>query len=133
MTRHQVYNTARYALIAIYTSVLSASPALAQSTGSPATPPGPNLSTLATLLNFTAKTLRLTAYGLGVAMIIYAGILYLTAYGDENKPAQAKNIIRGVAIGLAFVILAEIIVLALLKGVTPSATNQFTSIQAILQ
>lgn len=94
-------------------------------------PDAPTLATLANALTISAKILRATAYGLAVGMVIYAGILYLTAYGDENKPTQAKNIIKGVAIGLLFVILAQVIVLALLQGVSPDEEGQREAIQTI--
>lgn len=96
-------------------------------------PKAPDLASLANALRFAALTLRATAYGLAVAVVIYAGILYLTAYGDESKPTQAKNLIKGVAIGLMFVILAEVLVLALLKGVSPDANAQKTAIESILK
>lgn len=128
-----MHSTAHYKLFAVLISALSTARVYAQ--GTTPTPDAPDLSTLQTLLRFLAQTLRITAYGLGVAMVIYAGILYLTAYGDEAKPTQAKNIIRGVAIGLCFVVLAEVIILALLRGVEPAAntTGQFTAIQGIFQ
>lgn len=128
-------STAHYKLFAVLISALSTARVYAQGTTPTSTPDAPDLSTLQTLLSFLAQTLRITAYGLGVAMVIYAGILYLTAYGDESKPTQAKGIIRGVAIGLGFVVLAEVIILALLRGVEPAAntTGQFNAIRGIFQ
>lgn len=106
-----------YGLIAVSYPLLSVTKVLAQD---PATtvPPAPDLEKFTEFLTFAAKSLRQTAYGLAVAVIIYAAILYFTAYGDESKPTQAKNLIKGVAIGLLFIVLAEVIVLALLRGVS---------------
>lgn len=130
-----MHSTAHYKLFAVLANALGVAHVYAQGTTPAPTPAAPDLSTLLILLQFLAQTLRITAYGLGVAMVIYAGILYLTAYGDEAKPTQAKNIIRGVAIGLCFVVLAEVIILALLRGVEPEAntTGQFNAIQSVFQ
>ncbi|MCL1929547.1 hypothetical protein FWF93_00095 [Candidatus Saccharibacteria bacterium] len=47
---------------------------------------------------------------ISVIIIIYAGIMYATAAGDEAKVKKAKNTIVGGVIGLAISILALVIV-----------------------
>jgi len=47
---------------------------------------------------------------ISVIMLIFAGIQYATAAGDEAKVKKAKNTIIGAIIGLAFAILASVIV-----------------------
>ena len=47
---------------------------------------------------------------LSVIVIIMGGIMYATATGDESKTAKAKKIIIGAIVGLAFAILASILV-----------------------
>ncbi len=41
-----------------------------------------------------------------VVLIIYAGFLWMTAAGDENKISKAKTLIAGAIIGLAIVLAA---------------------------
>jgi len=73
-------------------------------------------------LNNLFKTLityiRIIGYGAAVAAIIYAGILYFTAYGNEERPRQAKNIIIGAIIGIIIILLAQTIVLTILGQVS---------------
>ena len=62
--------------------------------------------------------IRIIGYGAAVAAIIYAGILYFTAYGNEERPRQAKNIIIGAIIGIIIILLAQTIVLTILGQVS---------------
>jgi|GEM_PF-5816450 len=128
---NKICRSSLYVLVAITYPLVTASTAFAQANAT--VPPAPGLEKFTEFLAFAAKSLRQTAYGLAVAVIIYAGILYFTAYGDESKPTQAKNLLKGVAIGLLFIVLAEVIVLALLRGVSsPSNTaSQQAAIQAV--
>lgn len=93
----------------------------------------PTLDSFGNFLKVLATMLRVAAYGLAVATVIYAGILYLTAYGDESKPTQAKNLLKGVAIGLLFIVLSEVIVSALLRGVSSptNAANQQSAVNTV--
>ena len=47
---------------------------------------------------------------LSVIMIIVGGIMYSTASGDEAKVGKAKKVITGAIIGLAFALLASVII-----------------------
>jgi len=54
----------------------------------------------------------LTAIGYAIAIIgiVYAGVLYLTAFGSEDKPALAKKAVTAVITGLAIIVLSRVIV-----------------------
>ncbi|MFA5358871.1 MAG: hypothetical protein WC310_03575 [Patescibacteria group bacterium] len=63
-----------------------------------------------------------------VAMLIYAGFIWMTSGGEEEKINQAKATMRNWAIGLAVILLAFAIVSFVINGLTNSAKNyQFGS------
>jgi len=59
-----------------------------------------------TIINFFLGFLGLTA----VAMIIYAGVLYVTAAGNDDNTGKAKKIIMYAILGLLIVLLSWAIV-----------------------
>jgi len=60
---------------------------------------------------FTIINIIGTAGGLvAVIFIIYAGFLYVTSAGDEDKVKQAQGIITGSVIGLVIIILSSMII-----------------------
>lgn len=95
----------------------------------------PNLGTVNNAVIEVAKTLRMAAYGIAVAALIYAGILYLTAYGDESKPTQAKTIFKSVAIGLTLVVLAQVIIFGVVNSLTSDSNSASinTQVNTVLQ
>ncbi|MBP7671036.1 hypothetical protein KA119_01960 [Candidatus Gracilibacteria bacterium] len=68
--------------------------------------------------------LRVVNYGLGflgviaVIMIIYAGVLYTTAAGNDDNIGKAKNIIMYAVVGILIVLLSFVIVQATLGAGT---------------
>lgn len=55
------------------------------------------------------NTIYLVAGALAVAMIIYAGIQYVTSAGNSTKVESAKNTITYSVIGLIVILLATVI------------------------
>jgi len=70
-----------------------------------------------TIINYVLGFLGLIA----VAMIIYGGVSYVTAAGDQTKVDNAKKVIMYAIIGLVIVILSYAIVSAVLGAGTGSA------------
>lgn len=62
------------------------------------------------------KWLLLSLAFIGVIMIIYAGILWMTAAGNDEKVALAKKVITSVIIGLVVIFLAWAIVTFVIEG-----------------
>ncbi len=62
------------------------------------------------------KWLLLSLGLIGVIMIIYAGVLWLTAAGNEERITTAKKTITTVIIGLAVILLAWAIVTFVIDG-----------------
>jgi hypothetical protein len=59
-----------------------------------------------------------------VMLVIYAGYLYLTAQGDDDKVADAKKIIRNAVIGLVIIMSAYAISTFVISNVTSSSSYQ---------
>ena len=60
------------------------------------------------------------AFGVALIMIIWGGIMYMTAGGSEDKVTKARKAIMWAMIGLAIVVAAKFIVQAIeaiLKGI----------------
>lgn len=49
-------------------------------------------------------------YTMAIIGIVYAGVLYLSAFGSEERPALAKKAIIAVVTGLAIIVLSRVIV-----------------------
>lgn len=77
----------------------------------------PDLEDVNKLVSTATAYVRMIGYGAAVAVIIWAGIAYFTAYGNEEKPKQAKDAIKGAIIGIVLIVLAQTIVLAILGQV----------------
>lgn len=60
--------------------------------------------------NSIIDLLTRVAWVLAVIAIIYAGILYFTAFGNEEKPTRAKQIIMITIVGLIIIIFARVII-----------------------
>jgi len=58
--------------------------------------------------NATSIALSL-AGGIAVALIIYAGFMYMTAYGNEARATQAKNIMLWAVVGVVVIIVSTVI------------------------
>lgn len=58
------------------------------------------------IINFIGTSAALVA----VVFIIYAGVLYITSAGDEDKIKQAQGMMTGSVIGLVIIILAAMII-----------------------
>jgi len=71
------------------------------------------LGTINTLIHNVATLALLLAGGVAAIYLIIGGISYLTAYGNEEKANNAKKTITWAVIGLAVIILAEVIVSAI--------------------
>ena len=64
---------------------------------------------------------------LAVALIVYAGFLWMTARGEETQLTEAKTILRAAIIGLAIILSAyaiTITVLGMLVGATTGTSDQ---------
>ena len=73
-----------------------------------------------TLLNNVASIIKVVLGLLGtifVILMIYAGILWMTAGGNDTQVKKAQNIIQRAVIGLIIVVLAYAITYFILKGV----------------
>lgn len=53
---------------------------------------------------------------LAIAALVYAGFLYITAFGDEDATGKAKNIVIWVVIGIVIIISGYALVNTLLSG-----------------
>lgn len=81
---------------------------------------GGNLTTLVVLItNYVLGFLGLIA----ITAIIYAGILYVANFGNDEMTGKAKNIITYVAVGILVIILSYAIVNALVGVVGRNAGN----------
>ena len=54
---------------------------------------------------------------LAVVAVVYAGFLYITAFGEEGKVESAKKILMWVVIGIIMILGAFAIVNSLIQGV----------------
>lgn len=61
-----------------------------------------------------------------VAMLIYAGFLYLTAGGDSGKASKAKDMIRNAIIGVIIVLAAYAITVTVITKVQEAMTGGTT-------
>ena len=77
-------------------------------------------SVLGLVENITTFALAI-AGGIAIIMIIWGGIQYLTAYGNEEKATSGKKILTWSITGLIVVIMAEVIayMIANLVSATP--------------
>lgn len=89
-----------------------------------------NATAIPNLIKTISSWLRIIAYTASVGTFIYAGILYFNSAANPAGTSAAKNAIRAVFIGLAIVILSEVIVRVTLGFVT-QPVNQ-TGINTIL-
>jgi len=59
--------------------------------------------------------LKYAATAIGVLMFVYAGIIFVTAGGEQAKKEKAKNMAVGVVIGLVLIWVAPLVVRYLVK------------------
>jgi len=60
---------------------------------------------------------------LSVLMVIYGGVLYITAAGEEDKAKKGKTIIMYAAIGIIIVLLSFAIINTILGAATSTVTG----------
>lgn len=111
-------------IIFILTVVLLGLPWLAhaQTTAGDLTSVDP--AALGTLIKTISVWIRVFAYTLSVGLIIYAGILYFQSATNPAASGTAKNVIKAVLVGLAIVILSEVLVRTTLGFVTKKDNQQ---------
>ncbi|MDO8471917.1 MAG: pilin [bacterium] len=63
-------------------------------------------------------------YALAIIGIVYAGVLYLSAFGSEERPGLAKKAIIAVITGLVIIVLARVIVNSI---VPPNQNNSIVN------
>lgn len=80
--------------------------------------------------NVMAFLLYLSAF-LATMSFVYAGFLYLTAFGEMGKVEQAHGIFTKVALGLVFVFLAWLIVATILSALGVSGAFSLLDISGI--
>jgi len=79
--------------------------------------------------DFRELALRIVNYFLGflgflsVLMVIYGGILYITAAGEEDKAKKGKTIIMYAAIGIVIVLLSFAIINTILGAATSTVSG----------
>jgi len=79
--------------------------------------------------DFRELALRIVNYFLGflgflsVLMVIYGGILYITAAGEEDKAKKGKTIIMYAAIGIIIVLLSFAIINTILGAATSTVSG----------
>lgn len=71
------------------------------------------------ILNTVLSLLALIA----VVLIVYAGLLWVTAAGSDEQVKKAKNILRGTLIAMVVIGLAFAVITFVITVVTPSATR----------
>lgn len=76
---------------------------------------------LAMAMGTVIKTIISITGSIMMAYIIFAGWLWMTAHGQEDKISKAKNIIRGSVIGLIIVFSAYIITATVVDRFSRSA------------
>lgn len=67
------------------------------------------LEDVGTLINNLIALAADLAGGIAIIILIWAGIQYFTAYGNEEKANKAKTTITWAIVGLAFIVLARIL------------------------
>jgi hypothetical protein len=108
MTKHRIL------LLLIVGLLLTPALTLAQSTSMTEI----DVNKVPELIQTISSWIRVIAYTASVGTIIYAGILYFNSANNPSSSAAAKNAIKVVLIGLAIVVLAEVIVRTTLGFVT---------------
>lgn len=63
-----------------------------------------------------------TAEVAAIILLVYAGILYISAAADESKAGTAKKIVTGVIVGLIIILLARWILFYVVQTVGSSST-----------
>lgn len=61
-----------------------------------------------------------TGYVMGIVGIVYAGVLYLSAFGSEDRPALGKKALNAVITGIIIIVLSRIIVVSLVPTKDPA-------------
>lgn len=82
---------------------------------------------LAKVANLTIDTLTLIAGILAVVYLVYMGILYITAGGDDEKAGLAKKGIVNAVIGIIVIVLAYALAKYIAQGIfgaTPPTTGE---------
>lgn len=65
---------------------------------------------IGTLITNITRLALLLAGGIAIVYIIIGAISYLTAYGNEEKATQGKKTVTWALVGLAVVILSEMLI-----------------------
>lgn len=79
--------------------------------------------TICSLLNKIKIIVAAVGFGIAVIMLIWGGILYMTAGGDTEKADKAKKLIINAIIGIA-IIFAATFILGLVEGLLVGAGVQ---------
>jgi len=62
------------------------------------------------IIDSIARVLRIIAIGVGGIMVIWSGVMIMTAGGSEEKATKGKKTLTWTVIGVAIVILAQLLV-----------------------
>lgn len=84
------------------------------------------------LINVSRVILALTGVA-AVLMLILAGFLFITAYGDTSRISQGKEIIKAVIVGVFVIMIAWTLVNTVIISLTNGAFNTSTLISGNLQ
>jgi len=83
-------------------------------------------SDLASLVKVIAQWIFDLAVPIAVVMIVYAGVLFLTAQGNEQKVTKAKDVLKWAVVGLAIILIGSgfvTLIQSVLELGTPSSSS----------
>ena len=86
----------------------------------PENPEEASLESVRAILQQAQIYLTEIAGGVAICFLIYGGILYFTAYGNEERASQGKKVVYWTIIGMAVILLAEVIVTIVWSTITPA-------------
>jgi len=89
--------------------------------------PAQTSSTVNTTVKTVINILSVVVGAVAVIMVIMAGFRYITSAGDSNKIASAKNTLIYALVGLAIVMLAQLIVQFVINKSTAVANGSSSS------
>lgn len=75
------------------------------------TPIDPGRVDLYTLFDFTLRTLITIAAIVSIVYLVWAGIQYITAAGDEERMKKARGAVIGAIIGIIIIVLSYILII----------------------
>ena len=105
------FSTTIFLLLAIFFAIVIEVPPIFVQANSDVVIPNPlEAENIGELIKKIGDLLRVLAIGVGIIMVIYSGIMIMTAGGSEEKVTKGKKMLTWTIIGVAIVVSVDFIV-----------------------